>query len=58
VKQAGRRKIVLAQQVRLDGDDTVCAEAEITVVFLDKETGRPIPLDERFTEVWPELREG
>jgi len=58
VKQAGRRKIVLAQEVRLDGDDAVCAEAEITVVFLDEETGRPVPLDDRFHRVWPELCEG
>jgi len=56
VKEAGRRKIVLAQEVRLDGEDTVCATAEIEVVFLDEATGRPVPLDKPFFDVWPELR--
>ena len=56
VKEAGRRKIVLAQEVRLDGSDTVCATAEIDVVFLDEATGRPVPLSEPFFDVWPELR--
>ena len=56
VKSAGRRKIVLAQEIRLDGSETVCAEAEIEVVFLDEATGRPVPLGEPFYSVWPELR--
>jgi len=56
VKRAGRRKVVLGQQVRLDGSDLLCAEAEIEVVFLDEKTGRPVPLDERFHRIWPELR--
>ncbi len=56
VKRAGRRKIVLAQEIRLDGSGTVCAEAEIEVVFLDETTGRPVPLGEPFYGIWPELR--
>jgi thioesterase-3 len=56
VKSAGRRKVVLAQEIRLAGTDTVCAEAEIEVVFLDEKTGRPVPLGEPFYAIWPELR--
>jgi thioesterase-3 len=56
VKEAGRRKVVLAQEIRFEGSDEVCAEAELTVVFLDEKTGRPIPLGEPFYELWPELR--
>jgi acyl-CoA thioesterase FadM len=56
VVRAGRRKVVLAQQVRLDGSDTLCAEAELEVVFLDERTGRPITLGEPFYAIWLELR--
>jgi thioesterase-3 len=55
VKGAGRRKVVLAQEIRLDGSDTLCAEAELEVVFLDEQTGRPVPLGEPFHRIWPEL---
>lgn len=56
VKSAGRRKVVLSQEIRHAGSDAVCAEAEIEVVFLDETTGRPITLGEPFYEIWPELR--
>jgi len=56
IKRAGRRKIVIAQEIRIDGSDAVCAEAEIEVVFLDEKTGRPVPLGEAFYRIWPELR--
>jgi len=56
VVRAGRRKIVLGQTATFDGSDDVCVEAELTVVFLDEATGRPVPLDDRFFRVWPELR--
>jgi thioesterase-3 len=56
VKEAGRRKVVLAQEIRFEGSDELCAEAELTVVFLDQKTGRPISLGEPFYAVWPELR--
>jgi thioesterase-3 len=56
VVRAGRRKVVIGQEIRLDGTDDVCAEAELEVVFLDEKTGRPVPLGEPFYEIWPELR--
>jgi thioesterase-3 len=56
VKRAGRRKVLLTQEAHFEGSGAVCAEAELTVVFLDEATGRPVPLGDAFTRVWPELR--
>lgn len=51
----GRRKIVIAQQARFSSSDEVCVEAEVTIVFLDEKTGRPIPLSDEILRAWPEL---
>ena len=56
VKSAGRRKVVIAQSARFEGSDDVSVEAEITVVFLDEKTGRPVPLDGAILDAWPELK--
>jgi thioesterase-3 len=53
--RAGSRRIVLEQQVRLAESDEICVEAEVTAVFLDEETGRPVPLGEEILRAWPEL---
>ena len=58
VKNAGRRKVVIEQTIRLASTQEVCAEAEVTAVFLDSETSRPIALSEPILEAWPELRSG
>jgi thioesterase-3 len=55
VASAGRRKITIAQQARFATSGEVCVEAEVTVVFLDEKTGRPIPLSEEILDAWPEL---
>jgi len=52
----GRRKIIIAQEARFAGADDTCIEAEMTVVFLDERTGRPVPLCEDLLRAWPELR--
>jgi len=52
----GRRKVVLMQEGRFASSDEVCVEAEVTVVFLDEKTGRPVPLGDEFLQDWPELR--
>ncbi len=56
VSGGSRRKVVLAQEARLAPSDEVSVEAELTVVFIDEGTGRPVPLDEAFLRAWPELR--
>ena len=58
VASAGRRKIVIAQQARFASSDDICVEAEVTVVFLDERTGRPIPLIDEILHAWPELDAG
>ncbi len=52
---AGSRKIVIAQQARFASSDEVCVDAEVTVIFLDEETGRPVPLSDEILLTWPEL---
>ncbi len=52
---AGSRKIVIAQEARFASSEEVCIEAEITVVFLDEKTGRPVPLSDEILRAWPEL---
>ena len=56
VVRAGRRKVVIAQQVGFAGTGEVCVEAEVTAVFIDRKTGRPVPLSEEILNAWPELR--
>jgi thioesterase-3 len=55
VESAGRRKVVMAQQACFASSGDVCVEAEVTVVFLDEKTGRPVPLSEEVLRAWPEL---
>jgi len=55
VASAGRRKVVIAHQARFVASDEVCVEAEVTIVFLDEKSGRPVPLEDAVCAVWPEL---
>jgi len=55
VASAGRRKIVIAQQACFASSDEVGVNAEVTVVFLDEKTGRPVPLSDEILRAWPEL---
>jgi len=54
VASVGRRRIIIAQEVRLAGSGELCVEAEVTAVFVDAETGRPVPLTEEILGRWPE----
>ncbi len=55
VASAGRRKIVIEQQARFAGSDEVSVEAEVTAVFLDETTGRPVPMSAEILRAWPEF---
>ena len=55
VASTGRRKLVIAHEARFEGSDEVCVEAEVTVVFLDEKTGRPVPFSAAILRAWPEL---
>jgi thioesterase III len=52
----GSRKVILDQEARFASSDEVCVKAEVTAVFLDELTGRPVALGEPFFQAWPELR--
>jgi len=52
----GSRRVVLAQEGRFASSDEICVEAQVTAVFLDESTGRPVALAEPFFAAWPELR--
>jgi len=56
VVRAGRRKIVIGQVARLVSTGDVAVEAEVTAVFVDEKTGRPVPLSDEILRAWPELR--
>ena len=57
VASAGRRRITIAQRASLATSGEVCVEAELTVVFVDEETGRPVPLSDEILRAWPEITE-
>jgi len=61
VTEASSRKLVIHQTARFSPSDEVCIEADVSVVFLDAESGRPVPISDSIVRVWPELaalREG
>ena len=55
VVRAGRRRIVIVQQARFASSEELCVEAELTVMFLDRRTGRPVPLTQDILRAWPEI---
>jgi thioesterase-3 len=44
IKEVGRSSVVVAQEIVHLGDNRLIADAEITNVFLDPETGRPVSI--------------
>ncbi len=56
VAEGGRRKVTLHQEARFAPSGDLCIEAEVTAVFLDEATGRPVTLNDRLLAAWPELR--
>jgi thioesterase-3 len=55
VAGAGSRKVIIAQTVKLEASGEICVEAEVTVVFLDEKTGRPVPINDAMRRAWPDL---
>lgn len=55
VASVGRRKVVIAHEARFEDSDEVCVEADVTAVFLNEKTGRPVPLSDEILRAWPEL---
>ncbi len=55
VARVSSRKIVMHQTIHQQGTQKLCCEADITVVLVDAETGRPAILDSRILRAWPDL---
>ncbi|WP_341503773.1 thioesterase family protein [Gallaecimonas sp. GXIMD4217] len=45
LSKVGERSGVFSQEIRLQGTETVVADAAITFVCLDQKTGKPVPLE-------------
>ena len=55
VASTGSRKIVMHQTIHQDDCEKLCCEADITIVLVDAETGRPAVLNEAILQAWPDL---
>ncbi len=55
VDETGNRKIVMRQTIHQESTDRLCCEAEVSIVLVDSETGRPAVLSEDIVRAWPDL---
>jgi len=49
------RKIVMHQTIHQEGTEKLCCEADISIVLVNSETGRPAVLSEEIIRAWPDL---
>ena len=57
VVDTASRKLVMHQEIHQQATGKLCCEADIDVVLVDAETGRPAVLKDEIVNAWPELRE-
>ena len=55
VADASSRKIVMKQTIYQEATDKLCCEAEVSIVLVDSETGRPAVLNDETIKAWPDL---
>lgn len=55
VASASSRKIMMQQTIHQVGTDKLCCEAEVSIVLVDSETGRPAVLNDDIIRAWPDL---
>ena len=55
VAETGSRKIVMQQTIHQVGTDKLCCEAEVAIVLVDAESGRPAVLNDEIINAWPDL---
>lgn len=53
----GEKSIFMRQNLFLKNTDTLIADAVITNVYLDQKTGKVLPINEAFIQLWPGLSE-
>ena len=55
VASTSSRKIIMHQTIHQEGTEKLCCEADISIVLVNAETGRPAVLSEEILEAWPDL---
>jgi len=58
VADVSSRKIVMKQKIYQEATDKLCCEADISLVLVNSETGRPAVLDDEIIRAWPDLAPG
>jgi len=53
--KAGRNSFTLFQKIFLKDTDILVADAEVTNVFIDMNTGKVVPVDNEIISLWPDL---
>jgi thioesterase III len=57
VVRKGRKSVTMQQKILLNDTDTLIADAEVTNVFLNVNTGKVIPVNKELINLWPVLAE-
>ena len=55
VANTSSRKIAMHQTIHQEESEKLCCEADISIVLVNSETGRPAVLSEEITRAWPDL---
>ncbi|MFC2082538.1 acyl-CoA thioesterase [Candidatus Bipolaricaulota bacterium] len=55
VASVSSRKIVMHQTIHQKGTEKLCCEADVSLVLVNSETGRPAVLNEAIVQAWPDL---
>jgi thioesterase-3 len=55
VAEVGSRRIVMHQTIAQVNSGKLCCEADVTLVLVDAQTGRPAVLNENIVNAWPDL---
>ena len=55
VASTSSRKIVMHQTIHQEDTEKLCCEADVSIVLVDAETGRPAVLNDAIVEAWPDL---
>jgi len=57
VAKVSSRKIVMRQSIVQVSTGKLCCEADVSILLVDAQSGRPTTLSDRIRQAWPELDE-
>ena len=55
VIKKNRKSVTMLQQVFLNDTDTLIADAQVTNVFLNINSGKVMPINEELIRLWPDI---